>query len=720
MKQLTISLIIITALVLGLSQYTLADSPTSSEAEVALTALSEVGSKISYQGQLTDKNTGQPMNGQLDMTFRLYDAASGGKQLGPDMVKNKVVVSKGLFSVVLNVVVEDFAEVFSGQGLWLQVTVGNETLSPRHEILPVPYALGLKPGTDVVGNITDASALAVMNDGNGNGLYARTSSKGKYHAAVQGQADNEKSFGVQGTSKKYIGVHGWSDNPENTHPTVQGNNQGGGPGVRGESKVSYGVEGKSDAGHGVYGTTDSKGNWQAGVRGYSIHDKTYGVLGYSENGYAVGGDIFNSDNTNPAVNGDNNGGGPGVRGESKVSYGVRGHSDASHGVKGTTNGTEGDYDAGVYGYAENEKDYGVEGVSEKYIGVNGYSNNPENTNPAVRGDNAGGGDGVQGYSKTGYGIRGETEGMDGDYDAGVYGRAENELDYGVYGYSKQFIGVNGYSDDADNAYPAVRGYNAGGGEGVYGYSKNDDGVRGHSDGNDGVKGSTDSAAGFDAGVKGYSKNGKNFGVEGISQNYIGIQGWSDNPDNSYPAIQGNNQGGGIGVSGLSKTNYGVFGDGKEYGVAAPDGMLAPKFDVGNADLAEYLPAASTLTAGDVVVIAEQATNGYGLELSHEAYDTAVAGIISTEPGLTLGVKDGQIMGGDNHDDVPLALAGRVPCKVDAAPGAIHVGDLLTTSTTPGHAMRCANRLDCVGAIIGKALEPLEDGQGTITVLVGLQ
>jgi hypothetical protein len=78
------------------------------------------------------------------------------------------------------------------------------------------------------------------------------------------------------------------------------------------------------------------------------------------------------------------------------------------------------------------------------------------------------------------------------------------------------------------------------------------------------------------------------------------------------------------------------------------------------------------------------------------------------------------MPGDNEGEVPLALVGRVPCKVDASYGDIAVGDLLTTSPTPGHAMRCDDPVTCVGAIIGKALEPLEEDTGVILVLVTLQ
>ena len=70
--------------------------------------------------------------------------------------------------------------------------------------------------------------------------------------------------------------------------------------------------------------------------------------------------------------------------------------------------------------------------------------------------------------------------------------------------------------------------------------------------------------------------------------------------------------------------------------------------------------------------------------------------------------------------VPVALVGKVFCKVDARDVAIEVGDLLTTSPTPGHAMKAADPLQAFGTVIGKALRPLQAGQGLIPILVSLQ
>ena len=69
---------------------------------------------------------------------------------------------------------------------------------------------------------------------------------------------------------------------------------------------------------------------------------------------------------------------------------------------------------------------------------------------------------------------------------------------------------------------------------------------------------------------------------------------------------------------------------------------------------------------------------------------------------------------------PIALLGKVYCKVDAQHGPIEVGDMLTSSPTSGHAMKASDPFKAFGAVIGKALQPLAAGQGLIPILVALQ
>jgi hypothetical protein len=73
-----------------------------------------------------------------------------------------------------------------------------------------------------------------------------------------------------------------------------------------------------------------------------------------------------------------------------------------------------------------------------------------------------------------------------------------------------------------------------------------------------------------------------------------------------------------------------------------------------------------------------------------------------------------------ESDIPLAVAGVVPCRVTTENGDIRVGDLLVTSHKVGYAMKGTDRNRMAGAIVGKALEPLTKGNGVIQVLVTLQ
>jgi hypothetical protein len=118
--------------------------------------------------------------------------------------------------------------------------------------------------------------------------------------------------------------------------------------------------------------------------------------------------------------------------------------------------------------------------------------------------------------------------------------------------------------------------------------------------------------------------------------------------------------------------------------------------------------------------------GMVMVISHEEklcrcsrpYDSRVAGVLSgagrCHPGIVLGKQT------PVGNRLPLALTGKVYCKVDADYSPICVGDLLTTSPTLGHAMKAGDAGRAFGAVLGKALRALNDGQGLIPILVTLQ
>jgi len=118
--------------------------------------------------------------------------------------------------------------------------------------------------------------------------------------------------------------------------------------------------------------------------------------------------------------------------------------------------------------------------------------------------------------------------------------------------------------------------------------------------------------------------------------------------------------------------------------------------------------------GTVMII--DPDNPGNLTVSIHPYDSKVAGIVAGADGLGSGVR----LGGDQFD-LDVALAGRVYCNVDATESGIKPGDLLTTSSLPGYAMKAVDYNRARGAILGKAMQNMEKGQkGKILVLVTLQ
>lgn len=156
----------------------------------------------------------------------------------------------------------------------------------------------------------------------------------------------------------------------------------------------------------------------------------------------------------------------------------------------------------------------------------------------------------------------------------------------------------------------------------------------------------------------------------------------------------------------------VAGSGRFTGSLVVDGNIAAKYQ----DVAEWVPAEEQLAPGTVVVLDANKSNQ--VISSNKSYDTRVAGVISAQPGITLGEK--------SDDRVLVATTGRVLVNVDATNGPIQIGDLLVTSDHEGFAMKSApveiggTRIHRPGTLIGKALEPLASGTGKILVLLSLQ
>ena len=310
--------------------------------------------------------------------------------------------------------------------------------------------------------------------------------------------------------------------------------------------------------------------------------------------------------------------------------------------------------------------------------------------------------GVTGQSNYGVGVYGESLGSpgqpgyaDAESSNGVMGLGNNGVvgqgeANGVVGQSPDGIGVNGINMYGRNA-------------GVYGQN--------------GIE-SVGFSSGGTAGIIGTSI--ENTGVIGLSENLDGVRGISNSQQHAGVAAiniapSSGNTPSGFGLYAASNST-GIYASGSPAGYFAGDvqvtgdvilvnsgGDIAEDFDVGGGALCQE--------PGTVLVINPDGRLG----VSTSPYDTCVAGVVAgageLKPAIVL-----QRIESDTRR-ASIALIGKVFCKVDASSGSVQAGDLLTTSTTPGHAMKVVDRARAVGAIIGKALTSLDTGIGLIPILL---
>ena len=209
--------------------------------------------------------------------------------------------------------------------------------------------------------------------------------------------------------------------------------------------------------------------------------------------------------------------------------------------------------------------------------------------------------------------------------------------------------------------------------GVYGESQSSVGVWGKSFTGIGVQGETGAA--YNGGVIGYCSN---------------VNGWGGYFKNT--------------AGGTS-----LYVDGK---------AVVGSLDIlGGSDIVEgFETGARTLEPGTVVVIDEDRPGS--LCASSVRYDHRVAGVVSGAGGIAPGLRLGQK--GVLDGATPVAMNGRVYVRCSAENGPIRPGDLLTTASAPGRAMRATHEARSHGAVLGKAMTSLERGSGLVLALVNLQ
>jgi hypothetical protein len=361
---------------------------------------------------------------------------------------------------------------------------------------------------------------------------------------------------------------------------------------------------------------------------------------------------------------------------------------SGHGVFGGTLVPDG---AGVFGV---HAGFGIGAGGVGVIGVWGGSVNGVGVVGVSAPPGAKGGDGVQGItnSEMRNGIYGRNDSTTKGPDGSLAGN-------GVFGFSSvpSGSGVRGLSD-------ASRGTGVTG-TGVFGVTGIGSicGVRGISTGGNyaaqfhglvDVTGNTR----FNGEVKVYSV-GECVHAETESQMMSAIAAYQKNAAADGAALYAKHDGGR--TAAFFDGNVVVTGD----IVLTNAADCAEEFDVTEAALNE---------PGMVMVLAADGR----LQPCARAYDKRVLGVVSGaadyRPGIVLDKRP------DLPGRAPIALVGKVFCMVDAGHGKVEVGDLLTTSPTLGHAMRAEPVAEAFGAIIGKALQPLDQGRKLIAVLVALQ
>jgi len=591
---------------------------------------------ITYQGKLTNA-AGTPLTGTYTVTFKLYDASSGGTTLSTDT--HSVTATNGLFTTPIAVT---DPKVIDGRALWLGTKVGSDPeMTPRQEIRPVPYALSLRPGAVITGDAGANPSLKVINTGaNVAALIAGTT--GTNSPALFASALGVSSPAVYASSPNDIGVYG-SGKTGAYFTTSQG-------GAANADRPAVNVTTTYDFNPGMEITT----------------------RGISSNGISILNTGFNADSVYISSEGDQ-GAGVNVHMRNKDSVGIHSvtYRDDSVGVFGMSEGADctgveaystGPRSDAVSAVARGSGGRGVYGESSYSAGVSGKGKEGGAFTTNQAGNAANAYPGVNVSTAFGYnpGIKVRTTGSDSPGISTVTGNA----------YSDGFHAItNGYDSDGldsyttgDYSYGLYARATGAGSKGVSAYSAQDYGVYGEGVGWAGVRGQSSTAA----------------GVYGRSTNEYGVYAVTDRSDDKY-------------------------------GIYTPDYLYAKGTQVPASDVAEYMPVTGDTTPGTVLVIG----NDGKLQTTTTAYDTGIAGIVSTAPGVTLGTRDD-----GNPGEQIIAIAGRVPCKVDASNGPIHPRDLLTTSGNPGYAMKATNPR--IGTVLGKAMGTLESGTGTIEVLVTLQ
>jgi hypothetical protein len=459
----------------------------------AAAAQTPQGTSFTYQGRLADAGT--PADGPFDFQFILYDAAVGGSQVGPIVLRDDVVVASGLFTVAL-----DFGASFGGSKRWLDVSVrpgasaGTYTpIVPRQEVASAPSALFSAAAPWAGVSSKPAGFADNVDDDVLGGLACGGGQVAKWNGSTWACAADAVNAGTVTSVGAGAGLTG---GPITSAGTLSVSFGGGGAATSvarsdhnhhgqtwtATNPTGLTVETGASAGTGLLARAGSGGGFSRGVVGETSSTSGVGVYGHALSTSSASMGVYGLSDSSLGLGVYGEGGEYGVRGQSGNSYGSAlfgwqtGTSGLTYGVKGWTMSTFG---RGVSGVALTSigNAYGVEGQSQSTIGTGVYgfatATSGPNTGTVGRSDSPDG-RGVHGLalatSGVNTGVFGEAWSTGG---RGVYGRAVGGgMSMGVVGVTQSStgIGVRGETSSLSGNAVGVQGVTtaSAGGRGVWG------------------------------------------------------------------------------------------------------------------------------------------------------------------------------------------------------------------------------------------------------------
>ena len=622
-----------------------------------------LGPAFIYHGRLQIE--GAPVSGSYDLTFALYTNGTGGTAVAGPLTNSATSVNNGVFTARL-----DFgAGVFDGTAYWLEIGVrtnaggtGDFTiLSPRHELTATPYAV---------------------------------------------YAENARAGGLTGTIPAAVlkGTYGGSVNFTNPANTFVGD----GSALAGVNALTLGGLASSS----FWSTTGNTGTSGANFLG-TTDSEPLSLRAGNQTGFQIQYWSSGSIITTPRNSGinliggfwgntiSNNAAGATIAGGGYVASGLSGIPPLPYSSS---------YPNTVTG------DFGTVG------GGWGNTAGPAATVPGGTGNLAGGAGSFAAGQNAQTGRKGAFLWSDGTQNPFNGAELDNAFSVLASGGVFLFNGANGLHIDG-----------LGNNDGALDFGLRFGGAVGSGEG----IASKRTAGGNQYGLDFYTASNNRMSID--SNGKVGINTTTPSQrlevNGNYVLIDGANAA--DGTSGQIQAYIGGNGSGNDVQVGSMNAAITAvgfwnaaasawmhiacsSITIhGGADLAEPFAMAEQgrdIPQGAVVVIDDKHPGQ--LRMSDQPYDSRVAGVVSGANGIHPGIQLQQQGALDEGKNV--ALSGRVYVQADTSNGAINPGDLLTTASTPGHAMKATDHLKAPGAILGKAMTGLTDGKGMVLVLVTLQ